>query len=58
MYRSGVKSFLEWLTATAKLPFTVEFKVKVSSLLMSSLYWKESIFNKSSSAVSKTNVEV
>jgi superfamily II DNA helicase RecQ len=52
VYRSGVESFLEWLTATAKLPFTVEFNVKVSSLLMSSPYWNEIIFDKSSSSVS------
>ena len=30
VYRSGVESFLEWLTATAKLPFTVDFKVQLS----------------------------
>ncbi len=57
VYRSGVESFLEWLTATAKLPFMVEFKVKVSLLLMSSPYWKEIIFNKSLLSVSRTNVK-
>jgi len=34
VYRSGVESFLKWLTATAKLPFMFDFKVQVSSLLM------------------------
>ena len=38
VYRSGVESFLEWLTATAKLPFTVKFKVQLSSLLMLNAY--------------------
>jgi hypothetical protein len=56
VYRSGVDSFLEWLTATAKLPSTVEFKVQISSLLMLNAYWKEIIFDKSPSAVSRVNV--
>ena len=56
VYRSGVESFLEWLTATAKLPFTVEFNVQLSSLLMSNAYWKEIIFDKAPSSVSRVNV--
>jgi len=36
VYRSGVVSFLEWLIVTTKLPFAVDFKIQVSSLLMTS----------------------
>ena len=57
MYRSGVELFLEWLTATAKLPFMFDFKVQVSSLLMLSTYWKEIIFDKASASMSRANVD-
>jgi hypothetical protein len=36
VYRSGVVAFLEWLTLSAKLPFIVDRKIQVSSLLMTS----------------------
>jgi hypothetical protein len=52
VYRIGVVSYLEWLIATSKLPFAVDLKIQVSSLLMCSEYWKEIIFDKSSSSVS------
>jgi hypothetical protein len=57
IFQSGVISFLEWLTATAKLPFSIDFKVNISSLLMTSNYWKEIIFVKASTSVSRTNVD-
>jgi hypothetical protein len=57
IFQSGVVSFLEWLTATAKLPFSIDFKVIISSLLMTSNYWKEIIFDKASLSVSRTNVD-
>jgi hypothetical protein len=57
VYRSGVVSFLEWLIVTTKLPFAVDFKIQVSSLLMTSEYWKEIVFDKSSSSVTRTNVD-
>jgi len=57
VYRSGVESFLEWLTATADLPFMFDFKVQVSSLLMLSTYWKEIIFDKASVSVLRANVD-
>ncbi len=53
----SVVSFIEWLTATLKLPFRIEFKLQVLSLLMVSTYWKEMIFNKASSTVSWLNVD-
>ncbi len=54
VFRSGVISFLEWLTATTKLPFIIDFKVNISSLL------KQAIFGmryKPSKSVSWTNVD-
>jgi hypothetical protein len=57
VYRSGVESFLEWLTATAKLPFRVNFKVQLSSLLMLNAYWKEIIFDKALPSVSRVNFD-
>jgi len=45
VYRSGVVAFLEWLSLTAKLPFIVDRKIQVSSLLMTSTYWKEIVFD-------------
>ena len=51
VYWSDVVSFLEWLTITAKLSFsTADFKVQVSSLLMTSTDWKEIIFDKVSTS--------
>jgi hypothetical protein len=52
-----VVSFIEWLTATSKLPFRIEFKSQVWTLLMASSYWKEMIFDKASSTVSWLNVD-
>ena len=49
VYRISVVSFLEWLIATTKL--------QVSSLLSCSDYWKEIIFDKASSSVSRVNVD-
>ena len=57
VYRSGVVAFLEWLTLTAKLPFIVDRKIQVSSLLMTSTYWKEIVFDKSSTSITRTNVD-
>jgi hypothetical protein len=57
VYRSGVVAFLEWLTLTTKLPFIVDRKIQVSSLLMTSSYWKEILFNKSSTSITRTNVD-
>jgi hypothetical protein len=51
-----VIAFIEWLTATSKLHFRNDFKLQVLSLLMASKYWKEMIFDKSSSSVSQSNV--
>ena len=50
-------TFLEWLTLTAKLPFIVDRKIQVSSLLMTSTYWKEILFDKSSTSITQTNVD-
>jgi len=50
-------AFLEWLTLTAKLPFIVNRKIQVSSLLMMSTYWKEIVFDKSSTSITRTNVD-
>jgi hypothetical protein len=49
--------FIDWLTATAKLPFAIDNKQQVSSLFMYSTYWKEFIFDKASSSVSCSNVD-
>jgi hypothetical protein len=57
VYRSGVVAFLKWLTLTAKLPFIVDRKIQVSSLLMTSTYWKEILFDKSSTSITRTNVD-
>ena len=57
VFRSGVVAFLEWLTLTAKLPFIVDRKIQVSSLLMTSTYWKEILFDKSSTSITQTNVD-
>ena len=57
MFRSGVVAFLEWLTLTAKLPFIGDRKIQVSSLLMTSTYWKEILFDKSSTSITRTNVD-
>ena len=57
VYRSGVVSFLEWLIATSKLPFANDMKKQVSSLLMTNVYWKEILFDKASSTISRTNVD-
>ena len=57
VYQSGVVAFLEWLTLTAKLPFIVDRKIQVSSLLMTSTYWKEILFDKSSMSITRTNVD-
>jgi len=55
--KSGMVAFLEWLTLTAKLPFIVDRKIQVSSLLMTNTYWKEILFNKASMLITRTNVD-
>ena len=57
VYQSGVVAFLEWLTLTAKLPFIIDRKIQVSSLLMTSTYWNEILFDKSSMSITQTNVD-
>jgi hypothetical protein len=57
VYQSGVVAFLEWFTLTAKLPFIVNRKIQASSLLMTSTYWKEILFDKSSTLITQTNVD-
>ncbi len=49
--------FIDWLTATATLPFKIEYKPQISLLLMLSTYWKEMIFDKASSSVSCSKVD-
>ena len=58
VYKSGVVAFLEWLTFTAKLPFVIDGKIQVSSFLMMSAYWKEIIFDKASTSITRTNVNL
>ena len=57
MFQSSVVAFLKWLTLTAKLPFIVDRKIQVSSLLMTSTYWKEILFDKSLTSITRTNVD-
>jgi hypothetical protein len=57
IFRCSVISFLDWLTATAKLPFTINFKFNVSLLLMASMYWEETIFDNLSTSVSQSNFD-
>ena len=57
VYRSGVVTFLEWLILTTKLPFVIDGKQQVSSLLMTSAYWKEIIFDRASTSISQINVD-
>jgi len=57
VYKSGVVTFLEWLTLTAKLPFVVNGKIQVSMFFMMSAYWKEIIFDKMSTSITRTNVD-
>ncbi len=52
VFRCSVIAFIEWLMATAKLPFAVDYKLQLSLLLMASTYWKKIIFDKSASSVS------
>jgi hypothetical protein len=52
-----VVAFLRWLTLTAKLPFIVDRKIQVSSLLMTSTYWKEILFDKLLTSITRTNVD-
>jgi hypothetical protein len=56
VFWSSVIEFIEWLTATSKLPFKNEIKLQVLSFLMASAYWKEMIFDKASGLVSGSNV--
>jgi hypothetical protein len=48
----SVIEFIEWMTATLKLPFKIENKIQVLLFLMESPYWKEMIFDKASGSVS------
>jgi hypothetical protein len=57
VFRYSVISFIDWLTATAKLPFPIDSKQQISLLLMLSTYWKEMIFDKASSLVSCSNMD-
>jgi hypothetical protein len=57
VYHCGVVTFLEWLIATSKFPFPNVRKNQVSSLLMTNVYWKEILFDKASSTISRTNVD-
>jgi len=57
VYRTGAVSYLEWLIVTSTLLFAFDLKIQVSSLLMCSEYWKEIIFDKLSSSISRTNVD-
>jgi hypothetical protein len=57
VYRSGVVTFLEWLTLTTKLLFVIDRKIQVSSFLMTSAYWKEILFDKLSTSITRTNVD-
>ncbi len=52
VFWSSVIEFIDWLTATSKLPFKIEMKIQVLSYLMASTYWKEMVFNKASGLVS------
>jgi hypothetical protein len=45
------------LTLTTKLPFVIDGKIQVSLFLMTSAYWKEIIFDKASTSISRTNVD-
>ena len=57
VYKSGVVAFLKWLTLTAQLPFVNDGKIQVSSLLVISAYWKEIIFDNSSTSITRINVD-
>jgi hypothetical protein len=50
--------FIDWLTTTAKLLFAINNKQQILSLLMSSTFWKEMIFDKALSSASLSNVDV
>ncbi len=58
MYKSDVVTFLKWMTLTAKLPYVIDGKIQVSLFLMTSAYWKEIIFDKTSTSITRTNVVV
>ena len=57
MYKSDVVTFLKWMTLTAKLPYVIDGKIQVSLFLMTSAYWKEIIFDKASTSITRTNVD-
>ena len=57
VYRRGVVAFFKWLTLTAKLPFVIDGKIQVSSFIMMSAYWKEILFDNSSTSITRTNVD-
>jgi hypothetical protein len=48
----SVIACIEWLTATSKLLFRIEFKLQFFPLLIASTYWTDMIFDKASSLVS------
>ncbi len=54
---SVIAFFIEWLMAPAKLPYRINFKVHISLILMSSAYWKETIFDKGTSGMSSSSVD-
>ena len=57
MYRMSVVSFIEFLMITGKLPAEVDYKNPVSSLLVESTFWKETVFDKNFLSVSRINVD-
>jgi hypothetical protein len=42
---------------TAKLPYRIDMKDIISSILMSSMHWKETIFDKALLGVSCANID-
>ncbi len=50
-------AFIEWLMVTAKLPYWINMKGSISSILMSSVYWKDTIYDTALLGVSCANVD-
>jgi len=57
VYRTSVVSFLEFLMLTGKLPAEVDYKTPVSSVLATSAFWKETIFDRNFHKVSRSHVD-
>jgi len=57
VYRTSVVSFLEFLMPTGKLPNEVDYKTPVSSVLATSAFWKETIFDRNFHKVSRSHVD-